>query len=139
MERMGDLSRLCIDTGLLIAFLKGRNPGAAAVEHVVQTLDCFVTAITAYELLFGVARARRQIGEEALLGTMQSLPLDIAAARRAAQIHADLIHQNKDIGIKDVLIAAICLEHRLPLLTMNEEHFVRVPGLTVMTPAEIAL
>lgn len=133
-----DLTRLCVDTGPLIAFLKGRNPGAAAVERAVREMDCCVTAITAYELLFGVARARRQIGEDALLGTLQTLPLDIAAARRAAQLHDELIRHNKDIGIKDVLIAAICLEHKLPLLTLNQEHFGRVPGLTVVTPPEIA-
>ena len=133
-----DLTRLCIDTGPLIAFLKGRNPGATAVERAVREMDCCVTAITAYVLLFGVARARRQIGEDALLGTMQTLPLDIAAARRAAQLHDQLIRYNKDIGIKDVLIAAICLGHKLPLLTLNQEHFGRVPELTVVTPAQIA-
>jgi predicted nucleic acid-binding protein len=136
MERM-DLTRLCIDTGPLIAFLKDRDPGAAAVEHAVRTLDCFVTVITAYELLLGVARTRRQIGEDALLGSLQSLPLNIAAARRAAALHDELIRHNQDIGIKDVLIAAICLEHQLPLLTLNQQHFGRVPGLTVVTPTEI--
>ena len=133
-----DLTRICIDTGPLIAFLKGRNPAAAAVERAVQQLDCFVTVITAYELLFGVARARRQIGEDALLGNMHSLPLDIASARRAAQLHDELIRRNQDIGIKDVLIAAICLEHELPLLTLNEEHFRRVSELAVVTVAELA-
>ncbi len=132
-----EVSRICIDTGPLIAFLKGRNPGAAAVERAVREMDCFVTAITAYELLYGVARARREIGEDALLGTMQALPLDMAAARRAAALHDALIRRNQDIGIKDVLIAAICLEHDLPLLTLNELHFDRVPGLTVLTPQRI--
>jgi tRNA(fMet)-specific endonuclease VapC len=121
----------------LIAFLKGREPGATAVEHVVRELDCFVTVITTYELLFGVARARRQIGEETLLGVMQLLPLDDRAARRAALLHDELIRRNEDIGIKDVLIAAICLEHDLPLFTLNERHFRRVSGLKVLTPAEI--
>ena len=134
-----DLTRLCIDTGPLIAFLKGRDPGAAATERAVRELDCFVTVITAYELLFGVARARRQIGEDALLGAMKALPLDMKAARRAARLHDELIRRNQDIGIKDVLIAAICLEHELPLLTQNERHFVRVPGLIVLTPADILL
>ena len=96
----------------------------------MRTLDCFVTVITAYELLFGVARTCRQIGEDALLGSLQSLPLNIAAARRAAALHDELIRHNQDIGIKDVLIAAICLEHQLPLLTLNQQHFGRVPGLT---------
>ncbi len=132
-----DITRICIDTGPLISFLKGREPGATAVERVVRELDCFVTVMTTYELLFGVARASRQIGEETLLGVMQCLPLDDRAARRAAQLHDELIRHNEDIGIKDVFIAAICLEHDLPLLTLNARHFRRVPGLKVLTPAEI--
>lgn len=132
-----DITHICIDTGPLIAFLKGREPGATAVEQVVREMDCFVTAITTYELLFGVARAGRQIGEETLLGVMQRLPLDDQAARRAAQLHDELIRRNEDIGIKDVLIAAVCLEHNLPLLTLNERHFRRVSGLKVLMPVEI--
>jgi len=129
-----DDTRLCLDTSALIAYLKGRDPGAAAVERAVKDYACHVTAITVYELLFGVARAQKQIGEEALLGVMNVAPFDDAAARRAARLHADLISRNEDIGVKDVLIAAICLEHSLPLLTLNERHFSRVPGLQVVTP-----
>lgn len=129
-----DDTRLCLDTSALIAYLKGRDPGAAAVERAVKDYTCHVTAITVYELLFGVARAQKQIGEEALLGVMSVAPFDDATARRAARLHADLISRNEDIGVKDVLIAAICLEHSLPLLTLNERHFSRVPGLQVLTP-----
>jgi tRNA(fMet)-specific endonuclease VapC len=93
-----------------------------------------VTAITVYELLFGVARSKRPIGEDALLGVMEVVPFDDVAARRAARLHAELIGRNEDIGIKDVLIAAICLERSLPVLTLNERHFSRVPGLKVLTP-----
>jgi len=129
-----DDTRLCLDTSALIAYLKGREPGAAAVERAVKNYACYVTAITVYELLFGVARAQKQIGEEALLGVMSVAPFDDAAARRAARLHADLISRNEDIGVKDVLIAAICLEHSLPLLTLNERHFLRVPALRLLTP-----
>jgi len=129
-----DDTRLCLDTSALIAYLKGREPGAAAVERAVKNYACYVTAITVYELLFGVARAQKQIGEEALLGVMSVAPFDDAAARRAARLHADLISRNEDIGVKDVLIAAICLEHSLPLLTLNERHFLRVLALRLLTP-----
>jgi predicted nucleic acid-binding protein len=130
-------SRICLDTGVLVAYLKGREPGAAAVEEAVKEQDCFVTSITVYELLFGVARAKREIGEQALLETMTVVPLDDAAARRAASLHADLIGQNQDIGIKDVFIAAICLEHSLSLLTPNVRRFIRVQGLRVLTPPNL--
>jgi len=41
-----------------------------------------------------------------------------------------------DIGVKDVLIASICLENDLPILTTNEQHFSRVQGLKVIAPAQ---
>jgi tRNA(fMet)-specific endonuclease VapC len=132
-----DDSQLCLDTNVLIAFLKGREPGAAAVEKAVKEYVCYVTAITVYELLFGVARAQKEIGEQALLGVMTVLPFTDSAARRAAGLHADLISKNQDIGVKDVLIAAICLEHDLPILTGNDRHFSRVSDLTVIKPAEL--
>ena len=132
-----DDSCICLDTDVLIAYLKGREPGASAVERAVRGYNCHVTAITEYELLFGVARARRQIGEDALLGLMTVLPLDDAAARRAATLHDALIRRNEDIGVKDVLIAAICLVNHISLLTSNERHFRRVPGLTVITASTL--
>ena len=68
---------------------------------------------------------------------MMVLSLNDASARRAARLHADLISRNQDIGIKDVLIAAICLEHDLPLLTANDRHFSRVSDLAVIKPVEL--
>ncbi len=129
-----DTSRVCLDTSVLIGYLKGREPGAAVVERAVKDAVCYITSITVYELLFGVARAQKQIGEQELLGLMIILPLDEITARRAATLHDDLIRRNQEIGVKDVLIAATCLEHDLPILTLNERHFNRVAGLTVLTP-----
>jgi predicted nucleic acid-binding protein len=79
---------------------------------------------------------KREIGEESLLGMLTVLPLSDAAARRAAYLHDERIRRNQDIGIKDVLIAAICLEHGMALLTPNATHFSRVVGLEVITPVE---
>lgn len=129
-----EITHVCIGTSPLISYLKGREPGATAVEQAVKQCACYVTTVTVYELMFGVARASKEIGEDVLLGVMTVLPLDEAAARRAAILHDDLIRRNEDIGVKDVLIAAICLERSLPILTHNERHFTRVPGLTVFTP-----
>ncbi len=58
-----DTSRLCLDTSILIAYLKGREPGAAAMQRAVKESACYITSITVYELLFGVARTQKQIGE----------------------------------------------------------------------------
>ena len=134
-----DTPRYCLDTNVLIDFLKGREPGASAVEKVVKEGECYVTSTTVYELLFGVARARKEIGEGALLGIMSVLPFDGNAAKRAAELHAELISRNQDIGIKDVFIASCCLEQGMPILTSNKRHFDRIPGLKVITPQELVM
>jgi predicted nucleic acid-binding protein len=123
-----EITDLCLDTGPLIAYLQGREPGASSVELAVTLYTCHVTAITVYELLHGVARARRHIGANSLLGIMKVAPFDSDAARVAAQLHSDLIGANQDIGVKDVLIASTCLSKGLPLFTLNTKHFARVPG-----------
>ena len=80
--------RLCLDTNVLIDFLKGRDPGASALERAIKAYDCYVTATTVYELMFGVARAKKEIGEQALLGAMTVVSFDGLIARRAAELHA---------------------------------------------------
>lgn len=131
-----ETKRIRIDSSALIAYLRNREPGATAVERAVQTTLCFVAAITVYELIFGLARSGQPIGEDELLGAMTILPMDEAVARRAAFLHNSLLKSGQDIGIKDVLVAASCLTHQIPLLTLNDRHFVRVPGLDVITPSE---
>jgi len=132
-----DAPRYCLDTNVLIDFLRNREPGASAVEKAVKEAECFVASVTVYELLFGVARARKKIGEDALLGVMSVLPFDGDVAREAASLHASLVQANQDIGVKDVFIAATCLVHDIPVLTANVRHFSRVPGLQVITPREL--
>ncbi len=132
-----DNQTLCLDTSILIGFLRGQEPAATSVVHAVQNYQCCVTAITAYELLFGVHRSSKEIGENALLGFMKIWPFDHQSAEMAAELHADLIARNRDIGIKDVLISAICLVHSLPILTLNARHFDRVPSLIVYTPTTL--
>lgn len=129
--------RLCIDTDNLIKYLKNREPGASAVRKAVKEYECFVTAITVYELYFGVEYSKRMEGEEEALGLLTVLPLDEGASKLAAKIHVDLIRRNLDIGIKDVLVASICLQNDVPLLTSNEKHFSRVPNLVVVTPEKL--
>jgi len=125
---------LCIDTNILIDHLKGREPGSRALDRALREYHCGITAITQYELLYGMARARRSIGEENLTDALAVLPLDRASSSIAAHLHAELIRRNQDIGVKDVLIAAICLSHSVPLLTANLKHFSRVDGLAVIEP-----
>lgn len=104
------------------------------LDRLIESATCTVTSVTVYELLFGAARVARDIGEDKILAIIEALPFDAAAARQAAHLHARMIQQNRDIGVKDILIAAICIEHDVPLVTSNLRHFEHIPDLTVLSP-----
>ena len=62
-------------------------------------------------------------------GKHSRLPLDVDAARRAAQVCQQLERSGIGIGMGDSLIAGIVLARGGSLLTRNKRHFERVPEL----------
>lgn len=50
-----------------------------------------------------------------------------------AELHAALHRQGEALPTMDLLIAGTALIERAALLTENERHFKRVPGLRVLT------
>jgi len=52
--------------------------------------------------------------------------LDTATAATAGRIYADLEQQGTPIGLTDVMIAAVALQHNLPVVTGNAAHFASI-------------
>lgn len=57
------------------------------------------------------------------------LPIDLDVCWEYGQIYRHLKANGLLIGSNDLWIAATAVAHRLPLVTRNEKHFRRVPGL----------
>jgi tRNA(fMet)-specific endonuclease VapC len=117
------------DTDVLIDYLEGRGPGAEAVFQALRRDQLQTTTINYFELLAGARRPRQQESILALLESIQILPLDVDAARRAAEVRQQLERSGIGIGMGDSLIAGIALARGATLLTRNQRHFERVPGL----------
>ena len=114
--------------------MKRRAP--ALLRRLDQRATTSAISIVAYgELAFGeVMSARREEAAAhlaALLETLQVLPLPLEAARRYAEIRAELQRIGQPIGSNDLWIAAHALADDLTLVTNNEREFQRVPGLRV--------
>jgi len=127
-----------LDTDTCIHLLRGREITVLRASRHSPT-DLAVSAITRYELLFGVERCppawRKKEGGKVflLLEQIQILPFTGKTAERAASLRAALESVGKGIGPMDVLIAATALEHALPIVTNNLAEFQRVPGLQCLT------
>jgi len=123
-----------IDTDILIYALKGR-PGVLGRFEETREAPKAVSVISYGELLFGamkssrpqesLARARR-VGE--LFPVVDVTP---AVMETFASIKAGLQRKGTPLDDLDLVIAATALSLGYRLVTNNERHFRRVPGLRV--------
>ncbi len=126
-----------IDTSILIAGEKAKlSPGDLIAARRKE--ECFISAITASELLVGVHRApdaaiklRRSVHVEALLDHFAVVPIDLPIARAHAQLWAELASRGTPIGPQDLWLAASAIAHGFSIATLNLREFERVPGLVV--------
>ena len=120
------------DTDVLIDFLADTEPAAERVGQELEHGDLRTTVITRFELLAGARSKRQKAAVRDLLAALPALPLDEAAADRAAGVRLALESHGAPIGMADSLIAGIVLHNGGMLLTRNVRHFQRVEGLALL-------
>ncbi len=120
---------MILDTNALSALADG----TAGFEHAAAAVDRFsIPVIALGEFWFGVARSRHRARYEAWLAQLvdvsRLLAVDEVTSRRYAEIREHLRARGRPIPSNDTWIAALALQHRLPVLT-RDAHFDEVPGL----------
>ena len=121
-----------LDTNTLIYFFKGVGRVGERLLSMAPA-DVSVPAVVLYELEVGIAKSSspeaRRVQLSRLLGAIQILPFDQAAARRAATVRARLERAGTPIGPYDTLIAGTAMAHNRVLVTHNTAEFGRIDGL----------
>lgn len=132
------MKAICVDTDVIVDYLRGREPGRSAFIKWRGRSEVYVTSITAFELLLGAnlssKRERRIIEVESLLEQHGILNFTHESARKAAEKGAELRSEGIPIEIRDLFNASICLINKIPILTKNKVHYERIKDLTVLTP-----
>lgn len=126
-----------LDSEACIALLKGR-------EGIKQVLDKYneaiaITSPTLFEVYCGI-KYYEQKGitlkdELELLNQINKFKifsLDQSAALKAGELWAQLKLSGHMIKIMDILIGAIILTQDHKKIITNDEHFLRIPGLTTL-------
>jgi tRNA(fMet)-specific endonuclease VapC len=125
--------RYMLDTNAVSSLIKA-NPGVARRVVAVSMASLCISAITAGELLFGLAKRldakqlHRAVGE--FLRRVDVLPWDEAAARHYGTMRAELQRQGKILAPLDMLIAAHALWAGAVLVT-NDQAFKQVSNLQI--------
>ncbi len=127
------MARYMLDTDISSYIIKKRPPLIGARLAKVSVSDICISVVTKAELLYGVARSsnkrvnRRAVDE--FLAFVRVLPWDDEAAEHYAEIRAALEAAGAPIGNLDTMIAAHARSCRITVVTNNERHFRKVPGL----------
>ncbi|MBI4043754.1 MAG: type II toxin-antitoxin system VapC family toxin [Candidatus Diapherotrites archaeon] len=124
VEKLG--KRVCLDTDVIIDFLKGHESSAFKYVFQSQTVQVFVSAVTAYELQM---RKDNLDTAERFLKKVPVFPFDEITASIAAAITMDLKGKGTLIDSRDVFIAATAKQWNASILTRNHSHFQRINGL----------
>ncbi len=137
------MTRILLDTSVLIALLRGTEAPAQRLSTTAANDQIFLSAIVAGELAEGFALtpggARRQRARyERLAGSLERCDFGFGAAEARGRIRAHLRRAGTLIGDIDELIAAHALDLGAEVATMNASHFRRGPGLTVQDWSEAA-
>jgi tRNA(fMet)-specific endonuclease VapC len=125
-----------LDTTVLVDLqkeLRREKPGAAT--RLLETsgdAPVFISFVTWMEFAEGFGDTDRPACERFLSG-FQVLWPDADTAWRAARVSRSLRGSGQPIGDHDLWIAALALQHGHAVVSRNEEHFQRVPGLSVLS------
>ncbi|MSQ60457.1 MAG: type II toxin-antitoxin system VapC family toxin [Betaproteobacteria bacterium] len=125
--------RFMLDTDTCSDLIRGGMPGLDAAISKKSPATLCMSVVSRAELLFGVERRGRLPKLAALvarfLQQVPSLAWDDNVAHVYAAVRAEMESSGKLIGNLDMMIAAHALATDLALVTNNERHFKRVPGL----------
>ena len=121
-----------LDSDHCVALLRGRLDLRG---QVLPTEPLAVTAVSVGELMHGTFRSSNVDENLAKLGVLLAsvtiLPYDGTAARRFGRIKAELERVGNTLHDLDLQVASIALAQDAPLVTHNQRHFRRVPGLVI--------
>jgi tRNA(fMet)-specific endonuclease VapC len=121
---------MIIDTNALSAFFDGEK---GVLTHLGEADGIYLPVIVMGEYRFGLRGSRQRASREPVLETFSRnctvLPVLESTAIHYANIHNQLRQAGTPIPENDIWIAALAVEHHLPVLS-GDAHFDKVSGIT---------
>jgi len=129
------MNRALIDTDILSYYLKGDPNVRKNFEKYLEYYDLIeISLITYYEITSGLLakNAFKQLSIfEEFVSENIIIPLSEKSVRISAEIYSTLRQSGTIIDDIDLLIAGVAIENEMTLVTNNDSHFSRIPGLRI--------
>jgi predicted nucleic acid-binding protein len=123
---------IALDTSALIAFFRGEEGSAVdGVDHAFESRQAVLPPVVLTEILSDPLLDR---GVARLLAQLPVLEIGAGFWERAAGTRKTLLGNRLRARLADTLIAQSCIDHEVPLLTLDADfrHFARLSGLMLI-------
>jgi tRNA(fMet)-specific endonuclease VapC len=129
------MDRVLIDTDILSYYFKGDKTVIKNFENYLKHIDLIEISIITYYEIIGGLMAKNALKQLSIFEVFASenivIPMTEISAKISAELYSTLRQIGKTVDDIDLLIAGIAIENDLTLVTNNENHFERIPGLRI--------
>jgi tRNA(fMet)-specific endonuclease VapC len=127
---MEELLMVLLDTNIIIELFKANQQILDEIVKIGIKNTC-ISKITVLELYIGVLNKREQQKVKNFLSNFSQINIDNQIIDRTIE----LIFQYRlshGLFINDAILAATCLEHKIPIYTLNIKDFRFIPELVLL-------
>lgn len=122
---------MIVDTSVIIQHIRTKDKFSTVFYRYIKQSNISISSVTSYELYIGATTIEKEDSVDTLLQGIEVLPFTDLIAVKAAEIFLQLKAKNQLIEFRDIFIAATCITHNLPIVTLNKKHFERIEGLAI--------
>lgn len=125
------MSKLLLDTNIIIDYLRGYRPARTFLEKLSGTGGLMISVVTSMELYAGKSMDDPivQTKVDDLLAHFTIIPLTPMLAGRAGELLRH--HRTRGLSPLEAIIAVTALDSGASLITRNIKHYQAVEGLLV--------
>jgi predicted nucleic acid-binding protein len=123
------VKRVAIDSDVILDHLYGRA-SPSVLRQALGVFFCYTTVFQAAEVLAG---ARGSFELRAMQDAMGAVKL-LGVNARGAMRYAQLLREHGALDRWTLLVAGLCLESRLPLVSGRGSIYGEIPGLLIIPP-----
>ena len=129
------MNRALIDTDILSYYFKGDEIVIVNFEKYLQQFDLIEISLKTYYEIVGGLLARSALKQlnvfEDFVAENIVVPMTDKSANISAELYSLLRQTCNMVDDIDLLIAGRAIENNMTLVTSNESHFSRIPGLRI--------
>jgi len=127
-----DNPKLLIDTSIIIDHFRKQDKTNTLLIQLYQKYLLYISSVTVFELYNGASTSDKVRDIELLLKNVKVFDFTSKIAFGASKIYLQLLSENKIIEFRDIFIASTAIVNKIPLATLNLNHFERIKDLRLV-------